>query len=954
MRPGTSDRRRQEQPAIVSRTRTLATMPEFSAFYRAINGRDPFPWQDRLAQQVAGSEEWPAEVGVPTGLGKTACLDVAIWWLASQADRAPEERTAPTRIWWIVNRRLLVDSTADHAEAIRDKLRNPAGAGLRGESLEAVTTVAKRLGSLFAGEADDPLDVTRLRGGVVSRRPTDPSKPAVILATVPMYGSRLLFRGYGSSRSMRPVDAALAGTDCLVLVDEAHLATHLQRLIPALEDCTPGARSILGGSRSRPRVVALTATGDAGEAARFDLGPDDKAHDEVKKRLDAAKPVEVRVAKSGDVAKLLAEEALDLLPEAPAKASCLVFANTPGQARAAFDLLRKKTASDPVDVRLLTGRSREREAEKIRRQILDPVHGMSSKRDASRTRERHLIVVATQTLEVGADVDAEYLVTEACGVRALTQRLGRLNRLGRYSHARGIYIHLPPPKALNRRRGASGPVEEWPVYGKEPALVLERLQAALVGGSPPAVDLSPRWVSKVLGQPGDDPGRAPEVLPALLWEWTKTTTRPEGEAPVEPYFSGIARPEYSVSLLWRAHVPGDGESLWPRASDREAVQVPIGEVREALDEDEELCRLCPDRVTVEEVSIHHLRPGDTCIVPCDRGLLDEFGWNPLSTAAVADVSLLDRGLPLDALALRRLCGVELASLVKVALGVSEDDEGVDDDERVEAIEQILDRLEEASPAGWGEEEWRGFLASLEGRVGVGRREVPRLPWSGAAEERPSDEHDERSLAKSAVDLGLHGRAVASRARSIAVCIGVVPELAPIIERAGSWHDLGKADPRFQRSLVPDREEGAALVAKSATPRHLWEANRAAAGWPRGGRHEALSARLARERLQRDDDVCDSWEVNLLLHLIVTHHGGGRPLTLPVEDRTAGTVSALIDDIQVEAGADLSIVDWDQPARFGRLNDRFGPWGLALLESILRLADHAVSSGEGGSSTELDQ
>lgn len=925
-----------------------AAMPTFAAFYRAVNGRDPFPWQERLARLVADSEEWPSEIGVPTGLGKTACLDIAVWWLASQADRRPADRSAPTRIWWIVNRRLLVDSTADHAEGTLDKLRNPARAGLRGESLEAVAAVAKRLCSLSAGQAGDPLDVIRLRGGVSSRRPTDPSQPAVILATVPMYGSRLLFRGYGSSRSMRPVDAALAGTDSLVLVDEAHLATHLQKLIPALEECTPGARAVLGEMRSRPRVVALTATGDAGEAARFDLGPDDLAHAVVTQRLDAAKPVEVRIGRSGDAGKLLAEAALELLGKAPAKASCVVFANTPRQARAAFELLRKKTASRFADVRLLTGRSREREAEEIRRQIVDPVRGMASARDASKTRERHLIVVATQTLEVGADVDAEYLVTEACGTRALTQRLGRLNRLGRHSHARGVYLHVPPLKVTRRRRGVTGsPAGEWPVYGGEPARVLERLEAALDGGTPATVDLSPRLVSEVLGPPRDDPGRAPEVLPAILWEWTKTTTPPDGEAPVEPYFSGIARPDYSVSILWRAHVPGDGMSLWPRAADREAVQVPIGEAREALREDEALCRLRSDRVTVARCSVSELRPGDTVVLPSDRGLLDEFGWNPSSTAPVVDVSLLDRGLPLDASALRRLCGVALADIVNVALGVSDDDEGVDDDERADAVKQIVDRLGETSPPGWDEEEWRVFLARLDKRVTSSPREVPRLRTSGAAGERPSDEHDERSLAISAVDLAHHGRAVADRARSIADRIGVVAEVAPIIERAGSFHDIGKADRRFQRWLVPDREEGAALVAKSATPRHLWEATRVSAGWPRGGRHEELSARLLRRWLDPQPCHGASWKTDLLLHLIVSHHGGGRPLVLPVDDGTAAAVSALIDGVQVEAGADLSVVDWDQPARFGRLNDRFGPWGLSLLEAILRQADHAVSSGCGG-------
>ena len=80
-----------------------APMPTFAEFYRALNSvpgerRDPFPWQRRLAEQIATTEQWPAEVGVPTGLGKTACLDIAVWWLASQADRAAAERTAPIRI----------------------------------------------------------------------------------------------------------------------------------------------------------------------------------------------------------------------------------------------------------------------------------------------------------------------------------------------------------------------------------------------------------------------------------------------------------------------------------------------------------------------------------------------------------------------------------------------------------------------------------------------------------------------------------------------------------------------------------------------------------------------------------------------------------------------------------------------------------------------------------------
>ena len=136
----------------------LDPMPAFPEFYEALNKRSPFPWQARLAEQVAQEQRWPTEIGVPTGLGKTTCLDIAVWWLASQAGRLPHERTAPTRIWWLVNRRLLVDSTADHAQRLSDALRD--------SSVSALRTVGQRLRSMAAIPSSSPIDVIRLRGGV--------------------------------------------------------------------------------------------------------------------------------------------------------------------------------------------------------------------------------------------------------------------------------------------------------------------------------------------------------------------------------------------------------------------------------------------------------------------------------------------------------------------------------------------------------------------------------------------------------------------------------------------------------------------------------------------------------------------------------------------------------------------------------------------------------------------
>ena len=920
-------------------------LPTFTEFYRAINRRDPFPWQARLADCVARKERWPTEIGVPTGLGKTACLDIAVWWLASQADRAPALRTAPTRIWWVVNRRLLVDSTAEHARKVAGALRNPESTRLDATGRHVIECVAQRLRALWVDPAAPPLDVIILRGGIASRTPTDPARPTVVLCTLPMYGSRLLFRGYGSSRPS--VDAAMAGTDSLVLLDEAHLAGHLRTLVPALAACDPAARDLLGTRRSRPTVVSLTATGDAAQSDRFDLDDDDETHPVVRQRLDATKPLHVNIV-NGEAARPLAEATVALIHKAPAPAACLVFCNTPKTARETFERLCK--VFPEAEVLLLTGLAREREAARIRARILDPEHGMSTARCAGAPRQHHLIVVATQTLEVGADIDAEYLVTEGCGVRALTQRLGRLNRLGRFLHARVAYVHVPPSGSRSGRGSGTEP-DTWPVYEREPKAVLERLQKAQAGGDAGTIDLSPRSVASVLGPPLDDPGRAPEVLPGLLYEWTKTTKPPEGEAPVEPYFSGIATPRLSVALLWRAHVPAAGKRLWPRGTDYEAIDVPLAEAREIL-RDDAMRRLTPDGVTVEEVSAGNLRPGDRIVVASDEGHMDRFGWSPGASDPVPDASLANLGLPLDPVAIRRLCGAELGGLVDTALGIAADDRDVDEAERSEAVSDILATLRGTpAPSGWEEADWTRFVGRLRPRVLEPRNEVPRLPVAQPAGEALSDEFDELSLGPVAVELDRHGRAVGARARTLAERSGLPEDLLEVVGRAATLHDIGKADARFQRWLDPQRES-APLLAKSDAPRHRWEAMRVSSGWPRGGRHEDLSARLVCTWLAQRPDWGSPLQRDLLVHLVISHHGKGRPLVPPAADGTTGSVSGIVQDVSVTAHADLAVVDWEQPGRFRRLQMQLGPWGLALLEAIVIRADHAVSAGVDGTPEDI--
>ena len=245
-----------------------------------------------------------------------------------------------------------------------------------------------------------------------------------------------------------------------------------------------------------------------------------------------------------------------------------------------------------------------------------------------------------------------------------------------------------------------------------------------------------------------------------------------------------------------------------------------------------------------------------------------------------------------------------------------------------------------------------MLASLrpEGTSRPGTR-CPGLPKSspGRAALTRSDELDEMSLADTAVvDLDLHCQdsRLDGRGRSRSIVWALPVDLA-----LRSWNASGSAarhrqgrSPRFQRWLDPEENHAGIMVAKSKMPRHLWSDARVAAGWPAGGRHEELSARLVRRWLELRPSSCNSGPQDLLLHLIISHHGSGRPLLPPVEDATGAVLAEIVEEASVEVPADLALVDWDQPARFRRLCDRFGPWGLALLEAILRQSDHAISAG----------
>jgi CRISPR-associated endonuclease/helicase Cas3 len=918
----------------------VTSFPSFPEFYRAVNERDPFPWQARLAEKVVG-QRWPSTIGVPTGLGKSGCIDIAVWSLASQATLGPRGRRLPTRIWYVVNRRLLIDAAHAHGDVLRVLLADPPN----GEP--AIAAVGEALSSIrAAGSEHGPLHITRLRGGAeLGARPPDPSQPALIFATAPMFASRWLFRGYGSSRSMRPVDAALAGIDSLVLLDEAHLSRPLVALARPLEECDLGdPSSVLPADRSRPRIVALTATADVDDDT-FDLGPDDHAHPVVRQRLDAPKPVALVETTEKKIDLTLAERAVSLVAEQQQAMTCVVFTNTPRRARAVWKAIhgKQKDLAREVDLVLATGRMRDREADLSRERLLDPGRGALAGRHRSVPRERDLIVVATQTLEVGADLDFDLFVTETPGTRSLVQRLGRLNRMGENLASAGVVCHPSDVKD-----------GKWPVYGEEPAQVWARLNVAALDD---VVDLGPSNVNLVLGAPSDAPPCAGELLPVHLWEWAKTTLPPPGEAPVDLFFQGFDEQDRGrVSICWRAHRPEDGARLFPNITEAESVDIPVGEIWAVLQERgiEEVKRLASDRASLETVPADSIAPGDHVVLAVTDGLYDKYGWNPEAVERVLDVSLLRAHvLPLTSEALRALCGSGMAELADSATlneGGS-GDEPLEPDEEQALAAELLKSLQVSEHHPWLEDdEWAEYLNSLSTRV---ERAIDDAPYLAAKQGsgRPTfatvgvraDAFEELSFDIGSKTLADHLSGVGQMARRMAEAVGCEQDLVTAVEMAGKLHDIGKADARFQRWLDPKGTPDE-LVAKSDVPRHRIEATRVASEWPKGGRHELLSGRLINRWVEEGPPFdCDP---DLLVHLVLTHHGQGRPTLRIVADESPLDLEWEFDGFRATVPRVLSEHDWDQPRRFREMCARYGYWGVALLEACVRQADQAVSGARG--------
>ena len=92
---------------------------DFAGFFRSVHGCEPFPWQQALVDRLADSDTWPDVLDLPTGSGKTAALDAAVFHLALRADMPAR---AALRIALVVDRTLVVDDGFARANRIAEAL----------------------------------------------------------------------------------------------------------------------------------------------------------------------------------------------------------------------------------------------------------------------------------------------------------------------------------------------------------------------------------------------------------------------------------------------------------------------------------------------------------------------------------------------------------------------------------------------------------------------------------------------------------------------------------------------------------------------------------------------------------------------------------------------------------------------------------------------------------------
>lgn len=973
----------------------------FSSFFHRLWGKPPFAWQRNLAERVLTNTDapWPEAVALPTASGKTACLDVAVFTLAARAVEKGDTwiSDAPRRLFFVVDRRIIVDEAFERAQKIAQRLRHAT------KDDGILFAVAERLRKL-AG-SDIPLMCFQLRGGMYRSDAwaRSPLQPAIIATTVDQIGSRLLFRAYGRSAKAWPIQAGLAGNDVLILLDEAHCSQPFMETLVSVRKYRDWAETPLPNPF---HVSIMSATPPDTPDVFRDTSEEPRTQDHpLGKRQLAAKKTALKMSKASgknarkDLAEDLAREAEALAQGTPL--AVVIFANYVATARAVHELLKKKHGENAV---LLTGRMRPIDKDDIISERLARFQ-LSSARSGERRLDAPVFVVATQTLEVGADLDFDLLVTECASLDALRQRFGRLNRMGRDIDARAVIL---------MRTDLAKSSADDPVYGESLGRAWEWLTRE--AGESLEIDMGVAELAKrlpegdALAQLNAPTTHAPVMLPAHVDCWAQTMPEPFPSPDVALFLHGPGRASADVQVCWRADVDLSSSesseqsldvlSLCPPSA-AEALSVPIWAMRQwmkpssspmgEISDVEGVAGIQGDdsakgdpkqgRSVIrwrgrEESEVTNdaedIRPGDVIVIPTS-----EEGWETLGDFPGGPSVVLDWGDRAHAKARGKFLLRFHPSVIaewpeseakhRASRVAADAQRAFDEDPEalLSLVAEVIALLakDEAAPA-WlksiaaglaKEKNWKRAVIPHplgNGVIVKGREQIDPQAEEYAGEQVDwfSDEDDASASGTAHVFLESHLKGVAALARRFSAGCGLPMELVEVEETSGELHDTGKADPRFQALLRGgNRWARGELLAKSEDipqGRNAYERARKAVGYPKGGRHELLSIRLAES--SPDSLPTDPGLRDLALHLIESHHGHCRPFAPVVFDpEPVKEISLPLGEIRLSACSETKLerLDSGVPERFWRLTRRYGWWGLAWLEAIFRLADHRQSERE---------
>jgi CRISPR-associated endonuclease/helicase Cas3 len=829
---------------------------------------------------------------------------------------------------------------------------------------------------------------------VVDRRTVVDQATDLAVGTVDMIGSRLLFEGYGISRKMRPYHAGLLGADTLVVLDESHLVPPFERL---LETISMDHREF-GPRESRREVVptlqltSLSATGRTDEANTFRL-IDADFDDVVKQRLNARKRLTIENLADGEkLPERMATEAWKLSNAGTVSVRVIVFCNSRMEAEAARKEVEKRIAAA-----VKKGLSAERPETELfvgGRRVLErqlAADWLRSRGFLAGTKERpsHAVFVfATSAGEVGVDLDADHMICDLVAWERMVQRLGRVNRRGD-GDARIIVVARNPAKpdaALKKDAGKRSKKEIEAIADYENAHAwlnavsqlpsdrgvldaspgaIQRLKLQAVAhtalhsqieqdyrDSPllPLMRIACGYVPPlpaILASASTPAPLRPALTRALVDAWAMTSLKEHtGRPVVQPWLRGWVDDKPQTAVVWRTHLPirrddnhdgkvavklGEVEGFF-EAAPPHASEVLETETYHVLDwlanRAKSLLKFGAKSATSEATTNEPplLRRSDVVAILFNAAgdvsqlvRLDDLGFDSAdkkeNTRKRDDVErrLMGATLVVDA----RLAGLGQKGLLDAQC--NDIPRAIDDGETwlppIEGEEVVRFRVRLTDGESANSSDWhsRFRLTMAESEDGEPTKWLVVEKWRHDA--TTEDDRSEGRLQS----LALHQQWAEERAKMLAKRLGLTerhPQYAEMLAIAARLHDDGKKSRRWQRAFKAPIDQH---YAKTPGPMNVALLD--------GYRHEFGSLPVAAndaELLKLPPELQE-----LALHMIAAHHGFARPVigTSGCDDAPPSALDARACDVAL---------------RFARLQRRWGPWGLAWWESLLRAVDQAAS------------